>query len=338
MLKVRAIQEDERVNPQKTPHISIAPMLDWTDRHCRYFHRLLSPHARLYTEMVTTGALLHGDADRYLAYNEEEHYVALQLGGSEADDLAACAKMAADYGYDEINLNCGCPSERVQKGAFGACLMKEPDTVARCVEAMANAINIPVTVKCRIGVDDCEDESFLREFIKTVSSAGCQMFIIHARKAWLKGLSPKENRDIPPLNYDLAASIKREFPHLRIILNGGISDMEQITALHASGLYDGLMIGRAAYQTPAILLDIEREIFKNQKTLSAHEAVQAMIPYIEKQMRDHGVPMKSITRHMIGLFNSARGSRAWRRALSTQPHQDGAKPSLLLDALKHIKE
>ncbi len=316
------------------PHISIAPMMDWTDRHCRYFHRLLSPHARLYTEMVTTGALIHGDVDRHLRFNESEHYVALQLGGSEANDLATAAKMGEDYGYDEINLNCGCPSERVQKGAFGACLMAEPDTVARCVESMTNTIKIPVTVKCRIGIDDVEAEPFLRKFIQTISNAGCGMFIIHARKAWLKGLSPKENREVPPLDYDLAAQMKSEFPNLEIIVNGGVKTVEE-TVMHLPR-FDGVMIGREAYQNPTILLDLEKEIFGNQNILSPQDAVLAMIPYIEQQMRDHGTPMKSITRHMIGMFQGQRGSRAWRRALSTEPHLDNAQPQMLEKALLQL--
>lgn len=353
MLKSGAIQEDETVNTA-IPHISIAPMMDWTDRHCRYFHRLLSPHTRLYTEMVTTGALLHGDVDRHLRFNACEKYVALQLGGSEPDDLATCAKMAADYGYDEINLNCGCPSERVQKGAFGACLMNEPDLVARCVESMAKSVNLPVTVKCRIGIDDVESEPFLRRFVQTISDAGCGMFVIHARKAWLKGLSPKENREIPPLDYDLAAQMKQEFPHLEIIVNGGIKTVEQIKTFlqcHPEAqpkdlgilrsaqndtCFDGVMIGREAYQNPAILLDIERDIFNNPSPLSANDAVLAMIPYIEQQVRDHGTPMKSITRHMIGLFQGQRGSRAWRRALSTQAHLPAATPKLLETALLEL--
>ncbi len=325
------------MNPQP-PHISIAPMMDWTDRHCRYFHRLLSPHVRLYTEMVTTGTLLHGDAARYLTYNPEEHYVALQLGGSEPDDLATCAKMGADYGYDEINLNCGCPSERVQKGAFGACLMAEPDTVARGVESMTRAVKTPISVKCRIGIDNCESEPFLRKFITSVSNAGCQIFVIHARQAWLKGLSPKENRDIPPLDYDLVARMKLEFPHLQIILNGAIKDIPKMHSLLKSKNYDGLMIGREAYQNPSILLDIERDVFGNTNTKTAQDVVAAMVPYIEQQGKDFGVPMKSITRHMIGLFNGKRGSRAWRRTLSVDTHKDGAKPDILLDALKHIRD
>lgn len=317
----------------KTPHVSVAPMMDWTDRHCRYFHRLLSPHVRLYTEMVTTGALIHGDAERHLRFSDEEHEIALQLGGSEPDDLAECARMAQDYGYDEINLNCGCPSERVQKGAFGACLMAEPDTVARCVEAMAAAVNIPVTVKCRIGIDDCDPALFLRTFVNTVSSAGCTMFIIHARKAWLKGLSPRENREIPPLDYALPAAIRAERPDLRIIVNGGVRTVAETTS-HLT-TFDGVMIGREAYQNPGLLLDIERDIF-GSSPIMPEDAVRRMIPYIEKQMLDYGTPMKSITRHMIGLFHGLRGSRGWRRALSAIPHQDGARPAFLEDAMASV--
>lgn len=330
------------------PHISIAPMMDWTDRHCRYFHRLMSPHARLYTEMVTTGALLHGDVDRHLRFNKEEHFVALQLGGSDPADLAAAAKMGEEYGYDEINLNCGCPSERVQKGSFGACLMAEPELVASCVEAMTRAVKIPVTVKCRIGIDNCEAAPFLKTFLTRVSDAGCKMFIIHARQAWLKGLSPKENREVPPLDYALVARMKQEFPHLEIVLNGGIKTIDEIASSISSTLlqkaadddgnkYDGVMIGREAYQNPSLLLDIERDIFKNTNTLSKQDCVRAMIPYIEQQMKDFGTPMKSITRHMIGLFNGQRGSRAWRRALSVDTHADNATPEILLRALNQIE-
>lgn len=341
--------------------------MDWTDRHCRYFHRLLSPNARLYTEMVTTGALIHGDVDRHLRFNAAEKYVALQLGGSDAPDLATCAKMGADYGYDEINLNCGCPSERVQKGAFGACLMAEPDLVAHCVESMVKAVKVPVTVKCRIAIDEHDPETFLRAFIKPVADAGCGMFIIHARKAWLKGLSPKENRTVPPINYDLPAAIKAEYPHLQIIVNGEVRTVEQVQkfilpssrperseaeispeiplpllASQGSGrndskpMFDGAMIGREAYQNPDLLLQLEKHVFGNQNTLSAQDAVLAMIPYIEQQARDHGTPMKSITRHMIGLFQGMRGSRTWRRTLSVDTHQDTATPQILKQALLEI--
>lgn len=320
------------MTPKK--HVSVAPMMDWTDRHCRFFHRLLSPNVRLYTEMVTTGALLHGDVDRHLRFNAQEKYVALQLGGSDAPDLAACAKMGEQYGYDEINLNCGCPSERVQKGAFGACLMAEPDLVARCVESMAQAVKIPVTVKCRIGIDECDPEQFLRAFIKPIAEAGCGMFVIHARKAWLKGLSPKENRTVPPINYDLPAAIKSEYPHLEIVVNGEVKTAEQ-TKAHFNN-FDGVMIGREAYHNPGLLLDLEREIFGNANLRTPQESVLAMIPYIEQQARDHGTPMKSITRHMIGLFQGERGSKAWRRTLSTETHLDGAKPQILEQALRQV--
>lgn len=318
MLKTASIQEDETVNTQK-PHISVAPMMDWTDRHCRFFHRLLSPNVRLFTEMVTTGALLHGDVDRHLRYSAQENPIALQLGGSEAADLALCAKMGEDYGYDEINLNCGCPSERVQKGAFGACLMAEPDTVADCVAAMKDAVKIPVTVKCRIGIDDSEEYEFLKTFVKKVHAAGCDMFIIHARKAWLKGLSPKENREKPPIRYDIAKRLKEEFPSLEIILNGEIKTTTQISTHLANG-FDGCMIGREAYHNPSLLLDIEREIFGNANTRTKEQVIEAMIPYAEEQAAKYGTPLKSITRHMIPLFQGERGSRAWRRVLSTEPH------------------
>jgi len=334
MLKPRAEQEEQALKIPKT-HISIAPMMDWTDRHCRYFHRLISPHVRLYTEMVTTGALLHGDPDRHLRFDPCEHPVALQLGGSEPDDLAACAKMGEDYGYDEINLNCGCPSERVQKGAFGACLMKEPQTVADGVAAMINAVKIPVTVKCRIGVDESQDYDFLAAFVEHVANAGCHTFIIHARKAWLKGLSPKENREIPPLRYDIVGDLKRAFPHLSMILNGGIKTVPEIQT-HLKP-FDGVMIGRAAYQNPSLLFDIESEIFKSENLLSKKQIIEHMIEYTTREARDHHTPLKSITRHMIPLFQGEKGSRAWRRALSTLPHKDNATPNLLLEALSHIR-
>ncbi len=333
MLKNARIQGDETVNTKKA-HISVAPMMDWTDRHCRFFHRLLSPNVRLYTEMVTTGALIHGDAERHLRFSDEEHPIALQLGGSEPADLALAAKMGEDFGYDEININCGCPSERVQKGAFGACLMAEPDLVARCVEAMTKAVKIPVTVKCRIGIDECDPETFLPAFIKPVADAGCSMFVIHARKAWLKGLSPKENRTKPPINYDLPARMKAAYPHIEFIVNGEVRTVAE-TKAHLD-TFDGVMIGREAYQNPELLLDIERDIFGNSNLVSAQEAVMKMIPYIERQARDYGTPMKSITRHMLGLFQGMRGSKAWRRTLSTETHNDNAQPRLLEKALESM--
>ncbi len=317
------------------PHISIAPMMDWTDRHCRYFLRLISPHVLLYTEMVTTGALIHGDRDRFLRFDEAEHPLALQLGGSDPGDLARCAKMGRDYGYDEINLNCGCPSDRVQSGAFGACLMKEPQRVADCVAAMVEAVDIPVTVKCRIGVDDHEGFEFLDHFISTVAAAGCRTFILHARKAWLKGLSPKENREVPPLDYNLVRQIKLNHSNLNIILNGGLTTTEQIYPLirHPAG-FDGVMIGREAYQNPYFLADIEREIFKNPSVRDRETVALDMIYYIKKQMELYDIPIKSITRHMMGLFHAQPGGRVWRQALSTLPFEPGAKPDIIMQALE----
>ncbi len=317
------------------PHLSVAPMMDWTDRHCRHFHRLIAPDAILYTEMVTTGALIHGDRDRYLRFNASEHPVALQLGGSEPDDLAACAKMAEDYGYDEVNLNCGCPSERVQKGAFGACLMKEPSLVADCVAAMKNAVKIPVTVKCRIGIDDSEEYDFLEDFIMQNEQAGCDTFIIHARKAWLKGLSPKENREIPPLKYDVAHAIKRNHPHLTVIVNGGIKTLDE-TRDHLSR-FDGVMIGREAYQNPWFLRELQESIFAPRTLPDKAAVVRAMIPYAEEQMAQYGTPVKSIARHMLGLFNGERGSRAWRRILSTEVTDMKTPPTILEKALSTIQ-
>ncbi len=299
---------------KKAPYIAVAPMMDWTDRHCRYFHRLIAPHIHLYTEMVTTGALLHGDRDHHLAFSPAESPVALQLGGSDPADLAVCAERGESYGYDEINLNCGCPSDRVQSGRFGACLMAEPGLVARCVEAMSRAVKIPVTVKCRIGIDDSDDFPFLNKFIKEVSEAGCQKFIIHARKAILKGLSPKENRSVPPLRYDIARQIRETYPHLKIILNGGINRVEDIK-IHLES-FDGVMIGREFYQNPWFLAEIEREIFKNPAILPRETVAEAMIAYINRQNTDHGVPAWSIIRHMLGLYNGERGARLWRRTLS----------------------
>ncbi len=310
--------------------VSIAPMMDWTDRHCRYFHRLISPHARLYTEMVTTGAIIHGDADRFLRYSTQEHPLALQLGGSDADDLAACAALGEEYGYDEININCGCPSDRVQKGAFGACLMDTPDVVADCVAAMIKKTSVPVTVKCRIGIDDSDDLPFLDAFIGRIADAGCTMFVIHARKAWLQGLSPKENREVPPLRYDIAAAIKNKYPHLRIVVNGGIRAVEDIKA-HLD-VFDGVMIGREAYQNPWFLNAIEREIFGNQNTLPPEAVVRAMIPYIRAQEEEFGTPVKSIVRHMTGMFPGERGARKYRQILSSA-HEDGTTAEILEEAL-----
>ncbi len=278
--------------------------------------------------MVTTGAILFGDKDRHLRFHEAEHPVALQLGGSEAPDLAECTKIAAGYGYDEVNLNCGCPSDRVQRGRFGACLMKEPDTVARCVEAMAGASGLPVTVKCRIGVDGHDDYAFLDDFVRTVSTAGCRQFVIHARKAWLQGLSPKENREKPPLCYERVAEIKAAYPQLEIILNGGIESVKSVQ--DNLERFDGVMIGRAAYQTPYFLAGLEREVFGNPSVMSRAQVVQAMIPYLERQQKDHGVPLHAMTRHMLGLFHGQPGGRIWRRLLT-----EGTRENISASALIH---
>jgi tRNA-dihydrouridine synthase A len=315
------------------PEISVAPMMDWTDRHCRYFHRLLSPNVRLYTEMVTTGAILHGDKDRFLRFDDTQHPIALQLGGSDAEDLAFCAKAGENAGYDEINLNCGCPSDRVQSGRFGACLMREPSHVATCVEAMIKAVNIPVSVKCRIGIDDEDSFEFLDKFVREIADRGCKTFVIHARKAWLKGLSPKENREVPPLDYERVRNIKTKYPQLRIILNGGLTT---IGGIKAAGV-DGAMIGREAYQNPWFLTEIEREIFGNQNPRSRDTIVLKMVDYAREQRKLYDTPIKSITRHMIGLYHELPGAKAWRRALSTLPHEDGADESVLLRALEAME-
>jgi len=313
------------------PIISVAPMMDWTDRHCRYFHRLIAPTITLYTEMVTTGALIHGDADRFLRFSQAEHPLILQLGGNDPADLATCTKMAADYGYDGVNLNCGCPSDRVQSGAFGAILMKDPALVRECVHAMKEASPLPISVKCRIGVDDCCDHEFLNRFIEEVTQAGIQTFIIHARKAWLKGLSPKENRDIPPLDYPLVRQMKDRYPALDIQLNGGIKTLAQVSSLAKD--FDGLMIGREAYQNPWVLHDIEANLLDTQNLRSPRQVIEAMIPYCYEQQEKYGTPLKSITRHMIGLFQGRPGARHWRQMISTQAHKPETKPEFLLDAM-----
>lgn len=313
------------------PHIFVAPMMDWTDRHCRYFHRLIAPSIVLYTEMVTTGALIHGDAERHLRFNTEEHPVALQLGGSDPQALAACAKLGEEYGYDEVNLNCGCPSDRVQQGRFGACLMAEPQLVASCVKAMQDAVSIPVTVKCRIGIDDVDDEPFLMEFIETVSATGCNTFVIHARKAILEGLSPKENRSVPPLRYDIAERMRTAFPALTFIVNGGIGTVEEIQ--EKCDVFDGVMLGRRAYQDPYFLSDVERAIYGTAQLKSREEIVQAMIPYIQHQQNEFDTPVKSVTRHMLGLFQGVSGAKAWKRHISENAPQAEDAETLLLGAL-----
>jgi tRNA-dihydrouridine synthase A len=331
-VKMTAHQEDKRI--YKASRFSVAPMLDWTDRHCRYFHRLISQHALLYTEMVTTGALVHGDPHRFLQFNAAENPVAFQLGGSNPGDLATCAKMVEEYGYDEVNLNVGCPSDRVQNGRFGACLMAEPELVADCVAAMKQAVSIPVTVKSRIGIDDRDSYEELAHFISTVANAGCETFIIHARKAWLSGLSPKENRDIPPLRYDVVYRIKQDFPQLEIILNGGITTLDQ--AEDCLQHVDGVMVGREVYHNPYLLADVDRRFFGDIKEPRSREAImQLLIPYIREQLElKNGVRLNSITRHILGLFHGEPGARGWRRHLSENVCKPGADINVLLDALR----
>ncbi|MBY8181326.1 tRNA dihydrouridine(20/20a) synthase DusA [Vibrio fluvialis] len=314
--------------------LSVAPMLDWTDRHCRYFHRLLSSQTLLYTEMVTTGAIIHGKGD-FLAYNEEEHPVALQLGGSNPADLARCAKLAQERGYDEINLNVGCPSDRVQNGRFGACLMAEPDLVAQCVAAMKAVVDIPVTVKTRIGIDDQDSYEFLTNFVTLVSEkGGCEQFTIHARKAWLSGLSPKENREIPPLDYPRAYQLKQDFPHLTIAVNGGVKTLAEAKE-HLQHL-DGVMIGREAYQSPYLLAEVDQQIFGLDTPVKKRsQLVQEMYPYIEQQLAQ-GSYLGHITRHMLGLFQNMPGARQWRRHISENAHKAGAGIEVVEQALAKI--
>ncbi|WP_335912773.1 MULTISPECIES: tRNA dihydrouridine(20/20a) synthase DusA [Shewanella] len=308
---------------------SIAPMLDWTDRHYRYFARLMSSQTLLYTEMVTTGAILHGKGD-YLAYNQEEHPLALQLGGSNVEDLARCAEIAQQRGYDEVNLNVGCPSDRVQNGRFGACLMEEPELVAHCVDAMRQKVDIPVTVKTRIGIDDKDSYEFLCDFITKVSAAGCDTFIIHARKAWLQGLSPKENREIPPLDYPRVYQLKQDFPGLHISINGGIKSFEEMHA-HLAQL-DGVMVGREAYQNPYLLAEVDQKIFGlDSQVMSRDQVVDAMLPYVEAHLQSGG-RLNHISRHMTGLYQGIPGSRSWRRHLSENAHKPGAGIEVLLQA------
>ncbi|MGB4116749.1 MAG: tRNA dihydrouridine(20/20a) synthase DusA [Polaromonas sp.] len=295
--------------------VSVAPMMDWTDRHCRTFHRLLSANALLYTEMVTTGALIHGDVARHLDFNLEEHPVALQLGGSEPADLAHCATLGEQWGYDEINLNCGCPSERVQRGAFGACLMAEPQLVADCVKAMVDVVSVPVTVKHRIGIDKNESYDFVRDFVGAVSLAGCNTFIVHARAAWLKGLSPKENREVPPLRYALVHRLKQDFPHLTIAINGGITTNAQITEQLQQ--LDGVMVGREAYHNPWLMASWDADFFGAAPSSLSRETVEAqMCDYMARELAEHGTPHSAIARHMLGLRHGLPGSRRWRQVWS----------------------
>ena len=314
--------------------MSVAPMMDWTDRHCRYLHRLLSRHALLYTEMVTTGALIHGDVERHLRFHAEEHPVALQLGGSEPADLAHCARLGEQWGYDEINLNCGCPSERVQRGAFGACLMNEPQLVADCVKAMVDVVQVPVTVKHRIGIDRNESYAFVRDFIGTVADAGCKVFIVHARNAWLKGLSPKENREIPPLRYAVVRQLKQDFPHLTIAINGGLNTdalvQEELQHL------DGVMVGREAYHNPWWLARWDALYYGAPENTLTREAIEAaMVEYMVREAAEHGTHWYAIARHMLGLRHGMPGARRWRQVWSDHRLKD--RPPHEVTALAQVR-
>lgn len=309
----------------------VAPMMDCTDRHERYFLRLISKHLRLYTEMVTTGALLHGEKERFLAFDVREHPIGVQLGGSDPAALAACARMAEQRGYDEVNLNVGCPSPRVQAGRFGACLMVEPALVAACVESMRAAVDIPVTVKTRIGVDDHDSYDALARFVETVATAGCRTFVVHARKALLKGLSPKENREVPPLRYDVVRMLKTDFPHHDIVLNGGIVELAR--AAEHLRVFDGVMLGRAAYRNPYMLAPVDRLFFgETMPVPERDELVSRYLPYVQTQL-DQGVYLSHVTRHMLGLYQGQPGAKAWRRHLSTHACKPGAGVEVIEQAL-----
>lgn len=324
----------QNIQAFSSSRFSIAPMLDWTDRHCRYFLRQLSRHTLLYTEMVTTGAIIHGKGD-YLAYSEAEHPLALQLGGSDPQALAQCAKLAEERGYNEVNLNVGCPSDRVQNGRFGACLMADAQLVADCIKAMRDVVSIPVTVKTRIGIDSHDSYDFLCDFIETVSGNGeCNEFIIHARKAWLSGLSPKENREIPPLDYPRVYQLKHDFPQLTMSINGGIKTLEEAQT-HLQHL-DGVMVGREAYQNPGLLTKVDREIFGcSEPEPCPFAVVRSMYPYIEQELAK-GTYLGHVTRHMLGLFQGIPGARQWRRYLSENAHKAGAGVSVVEHALSLV--
>jgi tRNA-dihydrouridine synthase A len=330
---LQAVTDKSSLPPRR---VSVAPMMDWTDRHCRYFHRQITRHTWLYTEMVTTGSVIYGDAARQLDFNQEEQPVALQLGGSDPGDLAKCAKLGQQWGYDEINLNCGCPSERVVRGAFGACLMAEPTLVADCVKAMHDAVDIDISVKHRIGIDDVDTYGFVRDFVGTVAEAGCKIFIVHARNAILKGLSPKENREIPRLKYDFVYQLKRDFPELEIIINGGIRTVEEIDE-HLKHL-DGVMIGREAYHNPWLLSVFDERYYGDApQPKSRLQVVESMLPYIEAQVATGGPRMNSIVRHMLGLMSGLRGARLFRQQMSDSKVLACGDANLLLQAAQAIE-
>jgi tRNA-dihydrouridine synthase A len=316
---------------------SVAPMMDWTDRHDRYFLRLISRRALLYTEMVTTGALLHGEPARFLAFDPAEHPVALQLGGSDPAALAECAALAEAWRYDEVNLNVGCPSDRVQTGRFGACLMAEPELVARCLRAMGEATRLPVTVKCRIGIDAMDEERDFRHFVDTVADeGGARTFIVHARKAWLQGLSPKENREVPPLRYELVHGLKQDRPELEVVLNGGLADLDAAEA-HLAHV-DGVMLGRAAYQDPWLLSEVDRRFFGLDSGPGARSEVVAAIAAYAAEQAGRGVPVKAVARHTLGLFNGLPGARAWRRVLSQRMHASDSGPEIFAAAEAEVTQ
>ena len=308
-------------------------MIDVTDRHCRYFHRLLAPKARLYTEMITTGALLRGDAARHLDFSEQEHPVALQLGGSEVDALVASARLGAKWGYDEINLNCGCPSERVQKGAFGACLMAEPRLVADCIKAMQDAVSLPVTVKHRLGLDDSDSYDFVCDFVGKIYDTGCRVFIVHARNAVLKGLSPKDNREVPPLRYDQAARLKRDFPEATVVLNGGVTTLADCQAALAE--FDGVMLGRSPWHDPAVLTRISQAWWPQIESMAEPAVIDALVEYAQTQI-EAKVPLRIVVRPILGLFNGRSNSRLWRRMLSDSVLLRENDPELIRQAWKQV--
>ncbi len=327
---------DSNPPPKLDRRFTLAPMMEWSTSDCRTFWRMLTRKAVLYTEMVTTGALIHGDRSRFLDYNAAEHPLALQLGGSDPKALAECARIAQDWGYDEVNLNCGCPSDRVQNGKIGACLMAEPELVAECIASMQNAVKIPVTVKHRIGIDDMEDYAGLVNFVSTIAATGCDTFIVHARKAWLKGLSPKENREIPPLQYDKVVQLKRDFPRLNIIINGGITTLDQTQALLEE--LDGVMIGREAYSNPYLLAEVDQRIYGDKRpVISRAEVMEQVFAYCEEQLA-RGARLNHITRHILGLYQGQPGARSFRRVISEQAHKPGAGIEVLKRALAALNE
>ena len=315
--------------------VAVAPMMDWTDRHCRYFHRLLSPAALLYSEMVTSAAILHGDRDHLLGFNEEEHPLALQLGGSDPAELARCTQIAEARGYDEVNLNVGCPSDRVQKGRFGACLMLEPELVRDCIAAMRDVAEVPVTVKCRLGVDEQESYDYFSDFLHIVAESGCKVFVVHARKAWLSGLSPKENRELPELRYDWVYRIKQQRPEWTIVLNGGVSSAAEVQA-HLQ-FVDGVMLGRAAYHNPWILVEC-RQLLEGAKELPDRAEIVCRMQLYCREQATRGVPVKHISRHMLGLFQGLPGARRWRRWISENAHVNDSDDQLLEKAFRHFME